>query len=283
MTPYYSESGIEIYHGDCREILPCLPKVDLVLTSPPYDDLRLYGGQVFEFQRCATPIAGALGAGSVMVWVVGDQVIDGGESGTSFKQALEFQRLGLRIHDTMIYDKGKCVYPDPLRYGQSFEFMFVFSNGEPKTVNRIKDRVNRWGGTKSYAAPTERQRDGTLKQRKKQITVGEIGYRFNIWQYASGFGNEEVTEHPAPFPRRLASDHIRSWSNGADLVLDPFMGSGTTLRAAKDLGRRAIGIEIEEKYCEIAANRLRQEVLKFEGVQHERTEMPAKLHMQKAP
>lgn len=263
MQPYFQEDGITIYCGDLRDILPPLEICcDLCVTSPPYDNLRLYGGHEFDFISVAFQVVRALVVGGVLVWVVGDQVINGSESGSSFEHVLTFRNLGLRIHDTMIYDKGKCIYPDPLRYGQSFEYMFVLSNGEPKTVNKIKDRVNRWGGSKTFGRTSERKRDGSIKQRE-QFEVDPIGYRLNIWKYKSGFGNEEVTDHPAPFPLGLATDHIRSWSNAGDLVLDPMCGSGTTLRAAKDLGRKAIGIEIEERYCELAANKLRQGVLAF--------------------
>jgi DNA modification methylase len=263
MRPYYSENGITIYSGPCEAVLPYLNVgADLVVTSPPYDNLRLYGGHGFNFADVSLAIVGTLNVGSVLVWVVGDEVVNGSESGTSMRQALAFMEQRLRLHDTMIYDKGKCVYPDPKRYGQAFEYMFVLSHGEPKTVNKIQDRVNRWGGTKSFGRVTERQRDGSLKQRD-QVEIQPVGYRLNIWKYRNGYGTQEVTDHPAPFPLALAMDHIRSWSNVGDIVLDPMCGSGTTLRAAKELGRRAVGIEIEERYCEIAANKLRQEVLQF--------------------
>lgn len=263
LTPFYQDEAATIYHGDCRELLPFLKSsADLIVTSPPYDDLRIYGGHKFEFTRVAPHVFNTIKVGGVLVWVVNDQVLNGGESGSSFRHALAFQGLGLRLHDTMIYDKGKCVYPDPKRYGQAFEYMFVLSNGEPKTVNKIKDRVNRWGGTMSRGKTSERKRDGSIKQRE-QFEVEPIGYRLNIWHYRTGYGNEEITEHPAAFPLPLASDHIRSWSNAGELVIDPMCGSGTTLRAAKDLGRKAIGIEIEERYCEIAAKRLSQGVLEF--------------------
>ena len=266
MKPYYLDSAVTIYHGDCRDILPSLPKVDLVLTSPPYDDLRIYGGQGFDFLAIAPLAVGILEDGSVLVWVVGDSSSNGSESGTSFSQALEFKRLGLSLHDTMIYEKSGPSYPTQDKYYQIFEYMFVFSKGKPRTTNLIKDRINRWYGQKWSKVRTRRNVRGELVAHTWSAEEGkEVGVRFNIWRYDVGAGHSAedmlAHEHPAIFPLALAKDHILSWTNIGDSVLDPLMGSGTTLRAAKDLGRKAIGIEIEERYCEIAAKRMSQTVM----------------------
>ncbi len=262
MKPYYQDDWVTIYHGDCREVLPTLPKVDLVLTSPPYDNMRVYGGHGFKFERVIEPIRLSLLPGAVLVWVVGDEVADGSESGSSFNHALRFMNSGLKLHDTMIYKKNPAYIQSVNRYIQSFEYMFVFSNGKPKTANLIRDRKNLYPNQKIHG--TKRKPDGTTEKRfQKDSAV--FGVRNNIWEYETGFGlgtaYKPAYEHPATFPEALAKDHINSWSNPGEVVLDPFSGSGTTLRAAKDLKRRAIGIEIEEKYCEIAALRMRQEVL----------------------
>ena len=95
----------------------------------------------------------------------------------------------------------------------------------------------------------------------------ELGIRTNIWTYpVGGNGNQtgnpgKTHHHPAPFPLALAKDHIISWTNPGDIILDPLLGSGTTLRAAKDLGRSGIGIEIKETFCQSAADWLSQEVM----------------------
>lgn len=271
MTPYYQDSAVTIYHGDCREILPELPKVDLILTSPPYDDLRNYGGHGFDFETCASAIAPRLKDGAVIAWIVNDQTISGSESLSSFKQAIFFHdSLGLNLHDTMIYEKAGCPFPEVNRYYPVAEFMFVLSRGKPKTANLITDQKNNWSGGKVARFHSDRQKTGEVASNSAfkiapNRTVKEFGVRGNIWRYSVGRGNTTdfapAFEHPAMFPEKLASDHIRSWSNPGELILDPFMGSGTTLRAAKDLGRKAIGIEIEERYCEIAAKRMAQEVL----------------------
>jgi site-specific DNA-methyltransferase (adenine-specific) len=205
--------------------------------------------------------------GAILVWVVGDESQNGSESFTSIKQALFFREtLKLNAHDTMIYEKNGPAYPSKDRYYQIWEYMFVFSKGSPKTIHLLKDRKNRWAGQKWSTKRTRRDRMGNLKDGEwAPDQGGDLGVRFNIWKYNVGHGyssGEEIAyEHPAIFPKKLADDHILSWSNPGDIVLDPLCGSGTTLRAAKDLGRKAIGIEIEKKYCDIAIERLRQGVL----------------------
>ncbi len=266
MKPYYQDEWVTIYLGDCRLILPELPKVDLVLTSPPYDDLREYGGDTFDYNVAIDSIIPVIGLGSVCVWVVGDAVIKGSETGSSFRQALRFIDGGLLLHDTMVYEKNGAAYPandKSNRYTQIFEYMFVFSNGRPKTTNLIKDKPNNWAGSGTFGQNSERQRNGEIKKRGRFI-VPSHSIRNNIWRINNGYGysasDDIAYKHPAIFPEQLARDHIISWTNSGDLVLDPFLGSGTTAYCAKKLNRKCIGIEIEEKYCEIAAKRCSQSV-----------------------
>jgi DNA modification methylase len=256
MKPYYQDTAVTIYHGDCRDILPEMPfKVELVLTSPPYDGLRDYGKKTWGFETTAHLLDSQLDDGSVLVWVVSDETTNGSESGTSFRQALYFKNeVGLKLHDTMIYKKKEAFISSPFRYNQAFEYMFVFCKGDIKTVNLIKDRKNKHVGI--YGHGTKRLKDGTTKPRNLGM-VKEFGSRENIWEYGTGL--YKSSREKIAF--ELARDHITTWTNPKSTILDPFMGSGTTLRAAKDLGRKAIGIEIEEKYCEIAAKRMAQEVL----------------------
>jgi len=261
MKPYYQHAGITIYHGDCREVLPSLD-AGMVLTSPPYGGMRQYEGiQSEEWLDVIGLLYPVLGPGSVCMWNVADQTIDGSETGTSFRQALRFLEVGFKLHDTMIYAKEGVSFPDANRYLPAFEYMFVASKGAPRVFNPISDRRNKWAGDTVHG--TDRQQDGRCTE-KKGLAVGrrvpDFGWRYNWWLMAN---RNDGNGHPAPMPQEMAADHIRTWTNESDVVLDPFAGSGTTLRAAKDLGRRAIGIEIEEKYCEIAAKRLSQEVLEF--------------------
>ena len=254
----------KIYNMDCVEGMKLLPNecIDLTVTSPPYDNLRTYNGNIeqwsFEkFQAIAKELCRVTKQGGVVVWIVGDATINGSETGTSFKQALYFKEIGFNLHDTMIWSKPSFTAVGALktRYAQTFEYMFVFSKGKIKTFNALKDRK-----TTSRSKDKNgriRQKDGSFRpmsSRGKQY--GEFGIRYNVWDMPPVMSNIERTGHPAQFPEQLASDHIISWSNEGDVVLDPFMGSGTTAIACINTNRNYIGFEISKEYCDIANERI---------------------------
>jgi len=247
-----------LYLGDCRDILPALrDQWNLTVTSPPYDAMRNYNGTLDDWNPHSwRDIIGKLHDtaqdGGVVVWVVGDQTRDGSETGTSFRQALAFQRAGFNIHDTMIYEKSQACFGSNSAYLQCFEYMFVFSRGAPKTINLLRDRANVRGGRKESAVRRGPNADG-INTDRVHVVSAEHGRRKNIWTYGVGGGKYD---HPAVFPENLASDHVASWSAIGDVVLDPFMGSGTTGAAAVKLGRKFIGIEREQKYFDIACERI---------------------------
>lgn len=248
----------KIYNMDCVEGMKRIPdnSIDLTVTSPPYDNLRKYNGFSLDFEQCARELYRITKPGGVVVWIVGDAVIKGSETGSSFKQALFFKECGFYLHDTMIYEKAGCSLPSPNRYLQCFEYMFILSKGKPKTYNLICDRKNRfrrWGKTVQV-----REQDGS--QTVRQTTpFREYGRRYNIWRYVAGLASTDakVFNHPAVFPEQLVADHIVSWSNPGDIVHDPFMGSGTTAKMAIKLDRQFIGFEISEEYCNIANQRIK--------------------------
>lgn len=249
---------IELHLGDCKDVLATMPdgSIDLTVTSPPYDNLRTYKGYTFDFEPIAQQLYRVTKPGGVVVWVVGDATINGSETGTSFRQALYFKEIGFNL-ETMIYQtpgvgaKGSNNY-----YWQVFEFMFVLSKGTPKTVNRLKDKKNKRAGSVSTSG-FKQNSVGTRLHPEGGTIVGEYGYRDNVWVILAGNNGDEQTEHPAPFPEALARDHILSWSNPGDTVLDPMMGSGTTGKMAVKYDRNFIGIEIAADYLAIAERRIR--------------------------
>ena len=249
----------KIICGEASEVLTAYKNTaDLVITSPPYDNLRSYKGYKFNFNDIAFAIYETLKDGAILVWVVNDATIKGSETGTSFKQSLYFKEIGFNLHDTMIFQKTN---PIPQiyrkRYNGIFEYMFVFSKGKVKTHNPIKIDCLHAGlelnGTtyKNYSKG-EQKRGKMAKPVKKQKIKG------NIWEYVVGKKKEDQAAkgHPAPFPMDLARDHINSWTNEGDLVLDPMNGSGTTCLSSLQLRRDYIGIDISEEYCELAQKRI---------------------------
>ena len=236
--------------------------IDLTVTSPPYGNIRDYNGFEWDLNILIKELYRVTKKGGVVVWITADQTINGSETLNSFKQAIEFKNKGFNVHDTMIYQKDGITFPDTNRYFNVFEYMFVFSLGKPKTVNFIKDRLNSKAG-QSMTGIKERDKDGTLRESNASINNREYkekSRRFNIWKY--GVGNNKTTkdkfafQHPAMFPEKLAKDHIKSWSNEGDVILDPFMGSGTTAKMAELLNRKWIGFEISQEYVDIAYKRL---------------------------
>jgi len=255
----------KIFHAKSNELLKEFPDeiIDLVVTSPPYDKLRDYEGKItwdFEiFKEIALELYRTIKIGGVLIWVVGDQTKNGAKTLTSYKQALYFQKIGFNMYDVIIYEKAGSGPPHPNRYFNSFEYMFVLSKGKPKTINLLKDKPNKWAGHSTYGEVTRREKDGSLTKKGKK-TVKEFGIRTNIWRYSNGKGfstkDDIAYQHPAIFPEKLVEDHIKSWSNEGDLVLDPFAGSGTTGKIAQKLNRNWVLIEAVDEYCKIAKQRM---------------------------
>jgi site-specific DNA-methyltransferase (adenine-specific) len=229
MKPYYQEAGIVIYHGDCREILPALPKVDLVLTDPPYSEKTHAGARSGDIHDQSKPIdfesvsAGFLidvfGLCNVNGWVV--SFIDWRHAADLERNppsGLQFVRLGVWVKEN----------PMPQLTGDRP------ATGWEAIALLRSSGVKKWNGGGSPATWI--------------CGTSRFGY----------FGS---SYHPTQKPITLVERLIPLFCDAGQMILDPFMGSGTTIVAAKKLGRRAIGIEIEERYCEIAANRLRQGVL----------------------
>jgi DNA modification methylase len=236
--------------------------VDLTITSPPYDDLRAYQGYDFDHEAVLTALYRVIKPGGVVVWIVADATDNGSETGTSFRQALYAKEIGFNLHDTMIYLRNAVTNPSHVRYYNCFQYMFIFSKGKPKTVHLIKDHKNKTAG-KKHTGKYQREADGEWNVRAsfKQAKVRpEYSARWNIWSYDVGSlimaEDREWVGHPAVFPLRLAEDHIKTWSEPGEVVLDPMCGSGQTCIAAKRLGRQYLGMDICQEYCDLATKRL---------------------------
>jgi site-specific DNA-methyltransferase (adenine-specific) len=242
-----------IYNEDCLETMKGMENnsIDLTITSPPYDSLRIYNGYSFNFPQVAKSLYEVTKLGGVLVWIVGDETIKGSETGTSFRQALGLKEVGFNLHDTMIWRKTN---PMPKfkhkRYFDVFEYMFILSKGQPKTFNPLLQPNKRAGELYDYTAKLKTT--GKVRT-KKTFNINDERYKDNIWECAVA---KNETDHPAVFPESLIADHITSWSNEGDIVYDPFIGSGTTALAARSLGRNYIGSEISQEYCQIAEKRL---------------------------
>lgn len=261
----------KIIHGDCVEIMKNIESdsIDLTVTSPPYDYLRDYNKNIkenesdtfsFPFDDIVNQLYRITKKGGIVVWVVGDQIVKGGESCSSFKQALSFVEKGFLLYDTMIYHKNGSPFPEKKRYSQVFEYMFIFSKGKPKTTNIIKDKKNKWAGYSNFGKRMMRTKDGSMKEMPK-FEISEYGARYNVWNFNTGKGystkDEIAFNHPAIFPEELAEDHILSWSNVGDIILDPMCGSGTVLKMAKINNRNYIGIDIDMTYVKISEERVK--------------------------
>lgn len=241
MNPYYQHAGITIYHGDCREVLPTLEPAHLCITSPPYNQ----GGANLGYQPNSTVgqslygdyednlsaedyaqflffvLAAALEKTTYTFWNM--QFL------TSTRESIGYllANYGKRLKDIFIWEKQSVAQisaDKSPRMATGFEFVFIFG------------------------------RDGT--RIFKDANFPENGYVPNIQTW---YKSESFREHHATFPLEMPMYFIEYFSKPGDMILEPFMGTGTTLRAAKDLGRCAIGIDVDEKCCEVAARRMQQE------------------------
>lgn len=250
MKPYYQDSAVTIYHGDCREVLPTLERVDLVLTDPPYGHNNNNNGDLISRREAA------LGVG---VEIIADRrpiANDGPE-------ANELVRY-LFAEAARLLNPGCCCCcccggggPDP-QFARWALWMDEHLDFKQQVVWDKGPIGMGWHYRRSYEVVLVASKPGAAVRWNGDGKVENI-IRPNK-RYAPKIIPSRA-DHPTPKPQGLMSHFIQLHTNSGDLVLDPFMGAGTTLCAAKELNRRAIGIELEEKYCEMAAKRMRQEVL----------------------
>jgi len=237
--------------------------------------MRTYKNFTFDYKKVAKHLFRVTKPGGAVVWVVGDKTENGTEELLPFEQCLYFKKIGFNVWDTMIYAKPNCPFPANVRYNQQFEFMFVFSKGNVKTFNPLKELKSEkevekiQKGTRKRKSSSFRNMDGSITKVESNARMLDRLYnsakditknRGNFWVYSSGYmvsSKDKIAfEHPAIYPEQLVEDHILSWSNENDLIYDPFMGSGTTAKIAILNKKNWIGSEISKEYCDIITRRL---------------------------
>lgn len=243
-------SGMQTLPDDC---------IPLTVTSPPYDNIRLYGNHPFDFEAVARELWRVTAPGGVITWVVQDEIVDGSETGTTCRQQLYFQELGFRVHNRIVMANAGSRWPGKIRYGGSLELAIVLSKGKPRTTRLIRDTPNKHGGRlKTFV---RRNWEGQTEQTgPKAYPVCTWGVRGNVWVYSRGFNQSSKDRrdfaHPALMPEAMAEDLIVSFSKPGDVVFDPFAGAGTTAKMAFLNHRRYLGYEVHEPYYRRAVERL---------------------------
>ena len=266
MKPYYQDKWVTIYHGDCREILPQLDvKVDLVPTSPPYNVGMGYEGyndniSWDDYKGLAAEVSNAL-----------------------FGVLSKDRRLWLNVVPIVPLNIRQANSHSGRCYAERISLLNIWETALISTGLKIWDIVSwqsprgygtAWGSWETPSAPNLRGDWEAILVTYKGTWGRTTPDAFKNWKDGLGGWQNMVTNvwrlnttpnenHPAVFPEELAERIIRLSTFPNELILDPFLGSGTTCYCAKKLNRYAIGIEIEEKYCEIAARRCCQEVMDF--------------------
>jgi len=245
IKPYYEHAGIVIYHGDCRDILPTLERVDIVVTSPPYNTLPAsYSPSGMRKDRQG---------GGVDRWLLkaSSGYFDQMEESVYQSWLREVIGTCLRVARGLVWVNHKMRYRDGVGIHPARFLDF------PIYSEIIWDRGGSMALNCKRYAPSH---EIILGLGTPHIWHDDSNTLMSVWRIAA----QRDEEHPCPYPPDIPRRLILSSSDEGDIICDPFMGSGTTLRAAKDLDRKAIGIDIEERYCEIAAKRLSQEVFDWE-------------------
>lgn len=255
---YYSDNHCAIAHGDCLEVLPELGPVDMVFTSPPYLNQRGYGLDDFDWHAVVPPALASVNLGDTGQMLVNLGLIHHQGRVVRYWDVLieACETVGLRLFGWYVWDQLAGI-PGVFggRLAPSHEWIFHFNR---QSVDLPKTTPCKLAGT--YQPGTTRRKKGHDAPVRfgRNCRIGETKIADSVFRKTRAYKHDSSV-HPAVFPHHLATACIKAMPG--ETVLDPFVGSGTTLRAAKDLGRKAIGIEIEERYCEIAAKRLAQEVL----------------------
>jgi len=252
----------KIICGDSLEILKTFDSdiFDMTIFSPPYDNLRDYNGYDMDLHKLGEELFRVTKTGGVVVMVIQDQTIDGHKSLTSFRTILDWcDNIGFGLFECNIYKKqGKDGAWFTKRFRVDHEYIPIFLKGKrPNFFDKEKVKIPSKHGGKTLTGGANREKDGTTKKSQK-FEINLLKCPGTIWDYSNGGDKNKIKrQHPATFPDKLPYDFINVFTKEGDLILDPMVGSGSSVVAAKLLNRRYIGIDISEEYCKIAESRIK--------------------------
>jgi site-specific DNA-methyltransferase (adenine-specific) len=249
---------------DCVEGMKMLPtaSIDMVVTSPPYDGIRDYKGFAIDMSAVGKEVFRVLKNGSIAAMVIQDQTVNFGKTLTSFRTIIDWcDNAGFKLFECLIYKKyGAEGAWWNKRFRVDHEYMPLFLKGNrPQYFNKEPLKIpSKWAGVTLTGGATRCTNGKTLKARP--IKINPVKCRGTLWEYMTcGDGGRLKHKHPATFPDMLPYDLIQCFCPEGGIVLDPFMGSGTTAIAALKLGRKFIGFDISKEYCDLANKRIKNE------------------------
>lgn len=254
--------------GNCHELIEFLEpnSIQLALFSPPYDKLRDYkGGVNFDLTRLGQQLYRVMAPGGVVVMVIQDQTINFAKSLTSMRTIVNWvDVVGFTLFECLIYQRHGATGGYPNRFRTDHEYMPVFvkgNDGRPASFNKAPlAHFNSGDSRVNTSGAARRQPDGTVKRSPRKVLYSNETSRGTLWKYhvSSDTSNPDARikfAHPATYPDRLAWDHVMCWTQPGDMILDPFVGSGSTAVAAISSGRNCIGFDVSSEYIELAEAR----------------------------
>lgn len=252
-----------IHCADCVLAMRDLPdnSIDLVVTSPPYDNTRDYHGFSYDLHAVGEQLFRILKEGGIVAMVIQDQTQDFGKTLTSFRTIVDWcDNIGFKLFECVIYRKnGTEGAWWTQRFRVDHEYMPIFLKGrKPKYFNKESLKIPSKHAGKIMTGSGNRRTDGVTTPTVRR-EINAMKCRGTVWDYLmAGDKNPLKRQHPAPFPDKIPYDFIQCFCPPGGIVLDPFVGSGSTAVGAKKLGRRYLGIDISQKYCRLAEKRLRE-------------------------
>ena len=250
--------------GDAVDVLKTFPdnSIDLVVTSPPYDGLRVYNGYSLDLHSVGKELYRVMKEGGIVAMVIQDSTKDFGKSLTSFRTIVDWcDNVGFKLFETCIYRKnGTEGAWWKNRFRVDHEYMPIFLKGKkPQYFNKEPLKIPSKHGGKVMTGSGNRKTDGTTTATIRR-EINSMKCRGTVWNYLmAGDKNPLKRRHPAVFPDKIPYDFIQCFCPENGVVLDPFVGSGSTAVMAKVLGRHYIGIDISNEYCELAKERIEKD------------------------